>query len=71
MSDRNKTKKFHHDASYKAFFSHPAMVASLLRDFVREPFVAEMNLGTPERLSGGAGRGGSFVAPAAAFRELS
>ena len=52
MSDRNKRKKFPHDASYKDFFSHPAMVASLLRDFVREPFVPEMDLGTLERLSG-------------------
>ena len=50
MSDKNK--KFPHDASYKEFFSYPAMVASLLRDFVREPFVPEMDMGTLERLSG-------------------
>ena len=52
MSDHKKSQKFPHDASYKAFFSHPAMVASLLRDFVREPFVPEMDLGTLKRLSG-------------------
>ena len=50
MSDKNK--KFPHDASYKDFFSHPAMVASLLRDFVHEPFVPEMDLDTLDRLSG-------------------
>ena len=48
----DKSKKFPHDASYKDFFSHPAMVASLLRDFVHEPFVREMDLSTLKRLSG-------------------
>ena len=47
-----KSKTFPHDASYKDFFSHPAMVASLLRDFVHEPFVPEMDFGTLERMSG-------------------
>ena len=47
-----KSKTFPHDASYKDFFSYPAMVASLLRDFVHEPFVPEMDFGTLERLSG-------------------
>ena len=52
MNDKNKRKKTPHDAAYKEFFSHPEMVASLLRDFVREPFVPEMDLCTLKRLSG-------------------
>ena len=52
MNDRNTDKTLPHDAAYKNFFSHPDMVASLLRDFVPEPFVADMDFSTLERLSG-------------------
>lgn len=38
-----------HDAGYKNFFSNPEMVASLLREFVPEDFVAELDFSTLER----------------------
>ena len=41
-----------HDPSYKQFFSHPEMVISLLRDFVPEPFVADLDFSTLEICSG-------------------
>ncbi|MCX6028332.1 MAG: Rpn family recombination-promoting nuclease/putative transposase [Chloroflexi bacterium] len=41
-----------HDASYKKLFSYPQMVADLLRGFVHEPWVAEADLGTLEKVSG-------------------
>lgn len=41
-----------HDAGYKNFFSNPEMVASLLREFVPEDFVAELDFSTLERCSG-------------------
>lgn len=41
-----------HDAAYKSLFSDPEMVASLLRDFVPESFVAELDFSTLERCSG-------------------
>ena len=31
-----------HDTGYKALFSHPEMVADLLRGFVREEWVGEL-----------------------------
>ena len=48
MSDTS----FPHDAIYKKLFSHPEMVASLLRDFVPEPFGSELDSSTLVRLSG-------------------
>ena len=42
-------ERFPHDAAYKTFFSDPEMVASLVRNFVPEPFVADMDFGTLER----------------------
>ena len=45
-----------HDAAYKAMFSHPEMVASLLQSFPADSFmgklVRELDLSTLQRLSG-------------------
>ena len=35
-----------HDSSYRLLFSHPRMVADLLRGFVDEPWVHELDLST-------------------------
>ena len=32
-----------HDHSYKLLFSHPEMVADLLRGYVREPWVEQLD----------------------------
>ncbi len=47
-----KQERLPHDAAYKTLFSDPEMVASLLRDFVKEDFVRELDLATLERCSG-------------------
>jgi hypothetical protein len=41
-----------HDGSYKHLFSHPEMVASLIRDFVPEEWVRELDFSTLERQNG-------------------
>ncbi|MGF1615628.1 MAG: Rpn family recombination-promoting nuclease/putative transposase, partial [Gammaproteobacteria bacterium] len=41
-----------HDSGYKLLFSHPEMVADLLRDFVHEAWVGEVDFATLERVSG-------------------
>lgn len=41
-----------HDNSYKLLFSHPEMVADLLRGFVPESWVAQLDFGTLEKMSG-------------------
>jgi len=41
-----------HDHSYKALFSHAEMVADLLRGFVREDWVNELDFSTLEKVSG-------------------
>lgn len=46
------TERLPHDSGYKNFFSNPEMVESLLRDFVPEEFVAELDFSTLERCSG-------------------
>ncbi|MCR5220832.1 MAG: Rpn family recombination-promoting nuclease/putative transposase [bacterium] len=46
------TERTPHDAAYKQFFSNPEMVASLLRDFVPEDFVSELDFSTLERYPG-------------------
>ena len=46
------SERFPHDAAYKAFFSDPAMVESLLRDFVPEDFIDDLDFSTLERCSG-------------------
>lgn len=40
-----------HDPAYKQFFSNKAMVESLLRDFVPEDFIADLDFSTLERAS--------------------
>ena len=39
-----------HDNGYKMLFSHPEMVADLLRGFVREDWVAELDFSTLEKV---------------------
>uniref|UniRef100_UPI00261835D8 Rpn family recombination-promoting nuclease/putative transposase n=1 Tax=uncultured Mailhella sp. TaxID=1981031 RepID=UPI00261835D8 len=41
-----------HDPAYKQFFSNPAMVESLLREFVSADFVADLDFSTLERCAG-------------------
>jgi len=41
-----------HDHSYKLLFSHPEMVADLLRGFVIEDWVKDLDFTTLERVSG-------------------
>jgi hypothetical protein len=41
-----------HDGSYKLLFSHPEMVESLIRDFVPEEWVRELDFSTLERQNG-------------------
>jgi predicted transposase/invertase (TIGR01784 family) len=52
-----------HDHSYKLLFSHPEMVADLLRGFVHEDWVAQLDFGSLEKVSG------SFVADDLRERE--
>jgi predicted transposase YdaD len=52
-----------HDQGYKRLFSEPALVADLLRGYVREPWVAELDFATLERL------GTSFVTADLRTRE--
>jgi predicted transposase YdaD len=40
-----------HDNSYKLLFSHPRMVEDLLRGFVREAWVDELDFATLEKVS--------------------
>jgi hypothetical protein len=40
-----------HDESYRLLFSHPRMVEDLLRGFVREPWVEELDFPSLERVS--------------------
>ncbi len=41
-----------HDSGYKLLFSHPKMVEELLRGFVHEPWVADLDFSTLERTNG-------------------
>ncbi|MFL6195057.1 MAG: Rpn family recombination-promoting nuclease/putative transposase [Thermoanaerobaculia bacterium] len=52
-----------HDNGYKRLFSHPEMVADLLRGFVLEDWVREVDFSTLERVSG------SYVTPELRGRE--
>ena len=47
-----ENERIPHDPSYKQFFSNPDMVASLLRDFVPEDFIKELDFSTLEQCSG-------------------
>ncbi len=40
-----------HDALYHRLFSQPAMVAQLLREFVAEPWVADLDLDAMQRVN--------------------
>src|SRR5829696_6153617 len=42
-----------HDGGYRHLFSFSRMVADLLREFVREPWVSQLDFSTLERVSGG------------------
>ena len=52
-----------HDHGYKLLFSHPEMVADLLRGFVREEWVLRLNFDSLERV------GGSYIADDLRERE--
>jgi predicted transposase YdaD len=52
-----------YDASYKTLFSHPEMVADLLRGFVPDPWVAQVDFSTLELV------GGSYVSDDLRTRE--
>ena len=52
-----------HDGGYKSLFSHPEMVADLLRDFIHEDWVKEIDFNTLKLVSG------SFVTPELSSRE--
>ena len=41
-----------HDNSYKLLFSHPEMVRDLLAGFVNEPWVAELDFASLEKVNG-------------------
>ena len=41
-----------HDNAYKHIFSHPTMVEDLLRGFVHEEWVQQLDFGTLEKASG-------------------
>jgi len=47
-----KQKYFPYDAAYKSLFSNAEMVASLIKDFVPEGFITELDFSTLERCSG-------------------
>ena len=49
MTQKNTTPQIPHDPLYKQFFSYPQMVESLLRDFVPEEFVKDLNFSTLKR----------------------
>jgi len=41
-----------HDHSYKHLFGHPELIRDLLQGFIHEPWVAELDLSTLERVNG-------------------
>jgi hypothetical protein len=41
-----------HDGGYRSLFSHPEMVADLLRDFIREDWVRELDFKTLRMVPG-------------------
>jgi len=52
-----------HDGGYKTLFSHPEMVADLLRDFIHEDWVRELDFKTLRMIPG------NFVTPELSSRE--
>ena len=49
---RRGTVAMDHDHSYKLLFSHPEMVADLIRGFVREDWVEHLDFSSLEKVSG-------------------
>ncbi|TRO15279.1 transposase [Ectopseudomonas mendocina] len=45
-------REHHHDHSYKLLFSHPEMIADLLRGYVRQPWVEQLDFSSLERADG-------------------
>ena len=41
----------HHDSAYKTPFSHPEMVTELLRGYVREPWIDQLDFATLEKVN--------------------
>lgn len=52
-----------HDGGYRLLFSHPEMVADLLRDFIPEDWVRDIDLSTLEQVAG------DYVTPGLSSRE--
>jgi len=52
-----------HDRGYRLLFSHPEMVADLLRDFVHEEWVQDLDFSTLEQIPG------SYITPEFSSRE--
>jgi len=52
-----------HDGGYRLLFSHPEMVADLLRDFIPEDWVSDIDLSTLEQVPG------DYVTPGLSSRE--
>lgn len=45
-------REHHHDHSYKLLFSYPEMIADLLRGYVRQPWVEQLDFSSLERADG-------------------
>ena len=52
-----------HDAGYKSLFSHPEMVEDLIRGFVHEDWVRDLDFSTLEKVPG------NYVTPKRSTRE--
>lgn len=48
----NDTSRLPYDNAYKLLFSHPELVEGLLKDFVPEDFVAELDFSSLEHCPG-------------------
>ncbi len=46
-------REMNHDAGYKQLFGHAEMVAELLRGYVREPWVEQLDFGSLEKVNAG------------------
>jgi predicted transposase/invertase (TIGR01784 family) len=51
MGRKNGERAHRHDASYRLLFAHPQMVETLVRDFVAEPWVEDLDFSTLQRLN--------------------
>lgn len=57
MTGKSKKQQNPHDHAYKLLFSHPEMIADLLRGYVRQPWVEQLDFSTlkranPEHITG-------------------